>query len=254
VVQVYVFENRALTRQIIERAGNAGVDTLVLTVDTPRSPKKEWNVRNGFSVPVRGSVAGAIDVLAHPRWSMSVLLRYLANGGIPNYAHYPSSHRTSIAQSVPEDVKLAASLTWDDVVELRRHWNGKLVIKGILDVEDARLAVSHGCDGIVVSSHGARNFDSAPSVVDLLPVIAGAVGDRLTVFADSGVRRGSDIVKYMSLGARAVFCGRAPLYGVAVNGAMGARDVLRNRLGAQYEIGQTLNLSWSASDAVAIAE
>ncbi|WP_250514609.1 alpha-hydroxy acid oxidase [Caballeronia sp. INDeC2] len=129
--------------------------------------------------------------------------------------HYPAEFRTGIGRvAVAENVKLAASLTWKDVEEIRRFWKGNLIVKGVLDLEDARLAVAHGRDGIVISSHGGRNFDSGSTVVDRLPEIAEALGNKTAILADSGVRRGSDVVKYLSLSAEAVLCGRAPLYGV----------------------------------------
>lgn len=225
--QLYVFEDRELTRDLLRRAKTLGIKNLLLTADTARSPKKEWNTRNGFGIPIKPTVRGGLDVLSHPRWLTSVLLRYILTTGVPTYAHYPPEYRTKITRaSIWDNVKLARRLTWDDVAELRRAWDGNLVVKGILAKSDAEKALSLGADGIVVSCHGGRNSDSAPTAIKVLPEIADAVGSRMTVLADSGIRRGSDIVKYKAAGAEAVLLGRAPLYGAAANGERGATDVL----------------------------
>ncbi len=225
--QLYVWRDREMVRTLLDRAAAAGVTTLVLTVDTPLAPKREYNTRNGFAIPIVPSIAAGFDVASHPRWAWRVLLRYLRESGMPTYAHYPAAFRTSIArEAIAENVKLSERVTWDDVAELRRQWRGRLVVKGALHVDDARQAVASGVDGIVVSSHGGRNLDSAVSPADVLPQIAEAVGHRLTVFADSGVRRGSDVVKLLALGAKAVLLGRSMLYGTAVAGTAGASGVL----------------------------
>lgn len=225
--QLYVWNDRELTRGLLERVAATGVTTIVLTADTPMSPKREYNIRNGFNIPIEPTFAGALDVAAHPRWAWQVLGRYLRQGGMPGYANYPVEFRQPVTrQIVAERVRLAEKLTWDDVQSLRDHWQGKLVIKGLLHPDDARRAVELGCDGIVVSSHGGRNLDSAPPPAKVLRDIAAEVGGRTTILVDSGVRRGSDIVKYMALGADAVLVGRAVLYGVAVAGQAGAFDCL----------------------------
>ncbi|MGF6175044.1 alpha-hydroxy acid oxidase [Ensifer sp. 4252] len=225
--QLYVFEDRSLTRDLLVRAKALGIRNLLFTADTPRSPKKEWNLRNGFGIPIKPSVAGALDLLAHPRWSFSVMLRYILTTGMPTYAHYPPEYRTSITRSsVWDNVKLASKLTWDDFAEVRRQWDGNLVLKGVLTPSDAGRALALGADGIVVSCHGGRNMDCAPTAIDALPRIADAVSGRMTILADSGIRRGSDIAKYIAAGADAVLIGRATLYGTATAGEKGARDVL----------------------------
>jgi isopentenyl diphosphate isomerase/L-lactate dehydrogenase-like FMN-dependent dehydrogenase len=226
--QLYVFEDRDLTRQLIDRAKKLGIKNLLFTADTPRSPKKEWNVRNGFGIPIRPTVPGALDLICHPKWSISVMLRYLVTSGIPTYAHYPPEFRSKITQGgIRNNVRLARKLTWDDFAETRRLWDGNLMLKGVLDRQDAERALSAGADGIVVSCHGGRNMDSAPTALQVLPEIADAVGHKLTILADSGIRRGSDIVKCLAAGAQAVLVGRAPLYGAAVAGERGAIDILK---------------------------
>jgi L-lactate dehydrogenase (cytochrome) len=225
--QLYVWENRGLTQDLLSRVRGAGVETLVLTADTPASPKKEWNVRNGFGIPIVPSLRAGTDVALHPRWLARVLLRHLLRTGMPTYAHYPEAFKTRITRSaVTSDLRIDNRLTWDDLRELRRRWPGRLVVKGILGLDDAQRAHDCGADGIVVSSHGGRNLDSAPSPIDVLPAIADRLAARLTVLADSGIRRGSDIVKYLASGAQAVMIGRALLYGIAAGGEAGAVDVL----------------------------
>jgi L-lactate dehydrogenase (cytochrome) len=225
--QLYVFEDRVLTRELVRRAKTLGIKNLLFTADTPRSPKKEWNTRNGFGIPIKPTLGGAWDLAVHPAWSASVMLRYLMTTGVPTYAHYPPEFRTRITrESIRDNVKLARSLTWDDFKEIKRLWDGNLLLKGVLDREDAERALALGADGIVVSCHGGRNLDSAPVALEALPEIADAVGGRLTILADSGIRRGSDIAKYLAAGAQAVLVGRAPLYGTAVAGERGASAVL----------------------------
>jgi len=225
--QLYVFEDRNLTRDLLRRARDLGIRNLLLTADTARSPKKEWNTRNGFGIPIKPSLPGAVDVMMHPRWLTTVLLRYILTTGVPTYAHYPPEYRTKITRaSIWDNVKLARRLTWVDAAEIRRLWDGNLVIKGIMAKSDAEKALQLGADGIVVSCHGGRNLDSAPISFNVLPEIKDAVGSRMTVLADSGIRRGSDIVKYMAAGADAVLLGRATLYGAAADGERGAAGVL----------------------------
>ncbi len=225
--QLYVWRDRKLTHALIDRARDAGAETLVLTADTVVSPKREYNQHNGFGIPLKPSLRGAIDVAFHPRWLFSVLVRALMTEGVPTYAHYPAEFRTAITQVASSDaLKLADNVTWADVTELRRRWPGRLVIKGILRADDALKAVDCGVDGIVVSNHGARNLDIAPSPIDVLPSIADTVGDRLVVLADSSVRRGSDVVKLLASGAKAVLVGRSVLFGLATSGGAGARHAL----------------------------
>jgi L-lactate dehydrogenase (cytochrome) len=226
-LQLYVWRDRALTYRFLERARAAGAEALLLTVDTVVPPNREYNVHNGFGVPLRPSFAVLRDVSVRPRWLLSVLLRQLLTAGIPTYAHYPAGFRTRIGRiAVADAVRLDDRVDWNDVRELRRRWPGPLILKGILSRADALKAVEAGCDGIVVSSHGARNLDSAIAAADALAPIADAVAGRLTVLADSGIRRGSDVVKALALGAKAVLVGRLPLFGVAADGERGAKAAL----------------------------
>ena len=226
--QLYVWKNRARTLALLDRAWAAGAETLVVTVDTAVTPNREYNIRNGFGIPLQPSVRAGVDLLLHPRWTAQVMLRALRTSGVPTYAHYPDEFRTRLGRaSLSAEVNLATDVTWDDVQILRRHWKGRLVLKGVLRVADALTACSLGVDAIVVSNHGARNLDAAPGPTDMLPAIASAVGERLEVLADSGVRRGADIARFVALGAKGVLVGRATLYGVAMGGAAGAGRVLQ---------------------------
>lgn len=225
--QLYVWRDRSLTHALLDRVAACGVDTLILTVDTAVSPKREYNRHNGFNVPVVPSLRGALDVARHPAWAGGVLLRLLANGGWPGYAHYPERFRTRITDATAHDpIRLCDRVSWDDVAELRRRWAGRIILKGLLAPEDALRAAESGVEAVVVSNHGGRNLDCAPSPLAVLPRIMDAVGDRMTVLADSGVRRGSDAAKLLAAGAAAVLLGRAPLFGLAAGGQAGAEHAL----------------------------
>ncbi len=225
--QLYVWRDRSLTHALLDRVAACGVDTLILTVDTAVSPKREYNRHNGFNVPVTPSLRGALDVARHPAWAGGVLLRLLADGGWPGYAHYPPQFRTRITDATAHDpIRLCDRVSWDDVAELRRRWPGRIILKGLLAPGDALRAAESGVEAVVVSNHGGRNLDCAPSPFAVLPRIMDAVGDRMTVLADSGVRRGSDAAKLLAAGAAAVLLGRAPLFGLAAGGQAGAQHAL----------------------------
>lgn len=233
--QLYMWHDRALSYQLLDRAKAAGIETLVLTADTVALPNREYNTRNGFEVPIRASIRGGLDMLLHPSWVWRVLWRYIREEGVPTYQHYPPGYRAKITRKAASDsVRLADSLTWDDFAELRRRWSGKLLLKGVLRADDAVRARDHGADAIVVTSHGARNLDGAASPIEVLPAIADAIGGSIEIIADSGVRRGSDVLKLIALGARAVMVGRSVLYGTAANGQVGAQQVLE-LLGKEIE-------------------
>ncbi len=221
--QLYVWRDRSLSLGLVDRAWKAGIETLVVTVDAIVPPKREYNARNGYDVPLKPSLRGAWDVASHPRWFTQVLLRYLTTEGMPTHANYPAAFRSKITRAKLGDaVRMDPSLDWDDIAELRKRWRGNLVIKGILNAEDAAKAVSCGVNGIVVSNHGGRDLDSAVAPAEVLPEIVDRVGEKLVVLADSSIRRGSDVVKLLALGAKAVLVGRAFLYGLAAGGEAGA--------------------------------
>lgn len=226
--QLYAWRDRSLTMQLLDRVRGCDCDCLVVTVDTPVAPNREYNQRNGFAIPFTPSLRSAVDFAAHPRWLLGVFGRYLLREGVPTYAHYPQAFRRAITRpSVAEGVQLDHRLGWGDIRVLRDHWQGKLIIKGLLSVEDAEAAIAVGADGIVVSVHGGRNLDCLPPPARCLPAIRQAVGGRIAVLADSGVRRGTDVLKYLALGAEAVLVGRVPLWGLAAGGERGAEAALR---------------------------
>lgn len=236
--QLYVWKDRKLTFDLLDRARSAGVETILLTSDNAVNPKREYNVTNGFDMPMRYSVPAVWDMLKHPGWLLGVLGRYWANRGIPAHANYPAAFRSSIIKAKPsERVAIDASLNWRDVEDLRAYWKGNLVVKGVLHPETAIRAHKVGADGIVVSNHGGRMFDSAIAPADILPRIADLVGNKLTILADSGIHRGSDVVKLVSLGAKSVLVGRAFLFGTATGGEKGAIGVMKM---LQDEIDRTM--------------
>jgi isopentenyl diphosphate isomerase/L-lactate dehydrogenase-like FMN-dependent dehydrogenase len=195
------------------------------------SGNREYNLRNGFTIPFSYSRKSVTDVLRHPRWLLSVLARYVMTTGMPTYANYPEELKTTItARPMGRSMLKCESLNWEHLRALRKMWPGKLMVKGVLHPDDAKLAADCGADGVIVSNHGGRNLDSSMAPLDMLPEVVDAVGKRMTVIVDGGFRRGSDIVKAMALGAHAVLIGRATLYGVAAAGEAGAVraiDILR---------------------------
>ncbi|MBP2293704.1 alpha-hydroxy acid oxidase [Azospirillum rugosum] len=225
--QLYVWRNRDRAIQLVKRAERAGAEALVLTVDTAVAPNREYNIRNGFGIPIKPSLRAGLDCVAHPRWFVTVFAKYLRNGGVPTYAHYPDEFRTALGRvAVADEISLAQDVSWEDVRTLRSAWKGQLILKGVLRADDAVRAAELGVDGIVVSNHGARNLDGAATPATCLPEIVDRVGHRLTVLADGGVRRGSHVAKYIGMGAQGVLLGRSVLYGLAIGGAEGAGAVL----------------------------
>ena len=225
--QLYMWREKELSYELVKRAARAGFETLIWTVDIPHKPNREHDQRNGFSMPYQLNARSVIDALRHPEWLATVLGRYMAGPGMPRHVNFPDQYqqkftgRATVAKALQAD-----RLSWEDVDRLREIWPGKLIVKGVMRVDDARQAAARGVDGIVVSNHGGRSMDSAPSTLDVLPGIAAAVGARTTVLVDSGIRRGSDIVKCLALGAKGVLTGRATLYGVGAGGEAGAAKAL----------------------------
>jgi isopentenyl diphosphate isomerase/L-lactate dehydrogenase-like FMN-dependent dehydrogenase len=225
--QLYLWPDRSLSHQLVERAKAAGFKALVMTVDGASSGNREYNLRNGFTVPFTFSSRAIVDIARHPRWLIGVMLRYLLANGMPTYENYPAEARARLTAGPMGRTSLRTdSLSWSDLDALRRIWPHKLIVKGMLSPEDATKAVDHGADGIGVSNHGGRNLDGIISPIEALPRIADAIGKRASVFVDSGFRRGTDVVKAIALGADAVMVGRSTLYGVAAGGFDGAARAL----------------------------
>jgi len=241
-LQLYVWQDRKSTYELIERAWRNKFEKLVVTVDTAVSPNREYNVRNGFTIPMRLTARNVWDVAMRPRWATGVMLRYLLTNGLPKHANYPEHLRKSLVSkpAAPSPRASAKTFCWDEVKELRDRWQGKLLLKGVLHPEDAELARATGIDGLVISNHGGRNLDSCVSPVAQLPVIRRAVGQEMLLLADSGMQRGSDALKAIALGANGVLFGRFPLWGAAVAGEAGARHALRI---IKHEMLRTLSLS-----------
>lgn len=225
--QLYMWPDRSLSHELVNRAKAAGYKALIVTVDGVSAGNREYNIRNGFTIPFTFSARNVIDMMRHPRWLFGTMLRYLATTGMPMYANYPAAAKAKMTKGPMGRSSLRTdSIRWDDFDELRRIWPHKLIVKGVLDAEDAATAVDHGADGIDVSNHGGRNLDGIASPIEVLPEIADAVGSRATIFMDSGIRRGTDVVKALALGADAVMVGRSTLYGIAAGGEAGASRAL----------------------------
>jgi (S)-mandelate dehydrogenase len=221
--QLYMWPDKSMSHKLVERAKSAGFEALVVTVDGAVSPNREYNLRNGFTIPFSFTRRNIADVLMHPRWLFGVLARYVLTTGMPRYENYPSEIKYKVtAAPMGRSQMKNDSLNWDDLKVLREMWPGLLIVKGLAHPQDAVRAADCGADAVVVSNHGGRNLDGSMAPLEALPDVVDAVGHRITVIVDSGFRRGSDVVKALALGANAVMIGRATLYGVAAGGAAGA--------------------------------
>ena len=224
-LQLYVQEDRAIAQDLMRRAAARGYTTLMLTVDTPVHGKRDHDTRNGFRMPLPLTPRLLWDVARHPRWCV----RMLRQGGAPQLVNLARSAGVAPRlsnQAAALSRRMDRRLTWDAFEWLREHWRGKVLVKGLLAVADAELALRHGADGIVLSNHGGRQLEAVPSALEVLPAVREAVGSRLEILVDGGVRRGADIAKARALGASAVLLGRAPLYGLAARGEAGVDEVL----------------------------
>jgi isopentenyl diphosphate isomerase/L-lactate dehydrogenase-like FMN-dependent dehydrogenase len=225
--QLYMWKEEELSYEMVGRARDAGFEALVVTIDGALGNNREYNRRNGFTIPFTISPRSLADMTLHPEWLIGVMFRYLATTGMPRHENYPEKYSHRITRGTGSERPMRhVAMTWEDIDRMRDFWPGKLIIKGILREEDAVLAVEHGADGVVISNHGGRALDAAAPSMDILPEVVRAVGDRTTVILDSGIRRGSDIVKALALGADGVLTGRATLYGTAVAGQAGAEKAL----------------------------
>ncbi|GGB04550.1 alpha-hydroxy-acid oxidizing enzyme [Brucella endophytica] len=219
---------------LVDRVAAAGFKTLVLTVDTAALANRENNIRAGFSTPLRPSLTHAWQGLTHPRWTFGTFVRTLVRHGVPHFENsYATRGAPIISGNVMRDFGKRDHLDWRHLARIRERWTGTLVVKGIMHQDDAARAVQHGVDGVIVSNHGGRQLDGTISPLKALPAIADRVGDRVTVMMDGGIRRGTDIVKALALGARFVFVGRPFLYASAIGGEAGvamAADILKTEL------------------------
>jgi isopentenyl diphosphate isomerase/L-lactate dehydrogenase-like FMN-dependent dehydrogenase len=226
--QFYMWPERKQSHEVIARAKAAGFEALVFTVDTPVAPGREYNLRNGMTIPFKFTAKNTLDVLMHPRWLTGVWLHHMLTTGTPRYQNFPASKQTKIT-ALPRgrSSNFCPDITWDDVRELRKLWPGKLIIKGIQHAQDTVKAADCGANAVVISNHGGRVLDAAPVPLLTLPSVVDAVGKRITVIVDSGFNRGAHVIKALALGAHAVMLGRAPLHGVAAAGEAGALRALQ---------------------------
>lgn len=229
--QLYVMKDRGFVRSLIERAAAARCSALLLTVDLPMMGQRHVDIRNGLSVPPALGVKNLLKMAMKPGWTLGILSgkrRTMGNfdGHVTNAAGIGSIIRWVATQ-------FDQTVTWRDVEWVRSHWRGKLVIKGILDVEDARLAVKTGATALVVSNHGGRQLDGAPSSISALPRVADAVGADIEVLFDGGIRSGQDLLRALALGAKGCLIGRAYIYGLGAGGELGvakAIEILQREL------------------------
>jgi isopentenyl diphosphate isomerase/L-lactate dehydrogenase-like FMN-dependent dehydrogenase len=221
--QLYPWEDEEGNYEMVTRARDLGWEALVVTIDHAPGRGREHNERNGFSFPFTPNMTAALDMARHPGWMWRVMRKYVMNEGMPTNANFPDRYRHSVIDGKTRvRPKRFEAMTWEHIRKFRDFWPRKLIVKSILCGDQARAAVDAGADAVVVSNHGGRAFDSAIATVDILPEVVQAVGDRCTVILDSGIRRGSDILKALALGAKMVLVGRATLYGTACGGQAGA--------------------------------
>lgn len=224
--QAYLPGDTAQIASLIERVRKAGVKTLVITVDTPVKANRENNVRAGFSTPLRPSVALAYQGVTHPRWLFGTFLRTIAKHGMPYFENnYAIRGAPIFSASVMRDFTDRGHLNWEHVRQIRQQWSGAMVIKGVMHAADAARCQQIGIDGIVVSNHGGRQIDGSVPPLYVLPEIAEASGAML-VMADSGIRRGTDVIKAIAFGAKATFIGRPFNYASAVAGQAGVAHAI----------------------------
>ena len=229
--QLYVMRDRGFGRALIERASAAGCSALVLTVDLQVLGQRHCDIRNGMTVPPEIRLRNVIDIGTKPGWALGILKgRRKTFGNLAGHVRGMEGV-TSLAQWTAS--QFDPTLSWKDVEWVRSLWPGKLILKGILDVEDAKTAAKTGAAAIVVSNHGGRQLDGAPSSIAALPRIADAVGADVEVMFDGGIRTGADVVRALALGARSCMIGRAYVYGLGAGGQAGVAksiEILRNEL------------------------
>ncbi|CAG9250869.1 L-lactate dehydrogenase [Paraburkholderia unamae] len=235
--QLYVMRDRGFNASLIERAKLAGCSALVVTLDLQINGQRHKDLKNGMTVPPRLTPSNLLDFASKPGWMLRALRGAKTFG---NLAGHIKGGEDVIAISKWVAQQFDPTLCWDDLATIRRAWDRKLVLKGILSAEDARMAASIGADAIVVSNHGGRQLDGAPSSIDALPAIVDAVGDQVEVWVDGGIRTGQDVMKALALGAKGTMVGRAFMYAL---GAMGEAGVTRMLQILQSELDVSMALS-----------
>jgi L-lactate dehydrogenase (cytochrome) len=218
--QAYLPGETGPITQLVERVARAGFDTLVLTVDVPVSANRENNVRSGFSRPLKPTLRLAWESVKRPRWLLGMFLRTLLVDGMPHFENM--GPRIPLITNLSRGDGERDRLAWTHLELMRRLWKGRLILKGVLDPEDARIARESGVDGVIVSNHGGRQLDGAAAPLRVLPAVVAQAGG-MTVMMDGGIRRGTDVLKAFALGAQFVFVGRPFLYAATIGGEAGVR-------------------------------
>ncbi|WP_423754366.1 alpha-hydroxy acid oxidase [Castellaniella defragrans] len=222
--QLYVMRDREFINGLIDRARAAGCSALMVTLDLQVSSQRHKDIKNGLTTPPRLTLANIADMMTRPYWCQGMLrTKRRSFGNIIGHARGVTNIRSMAAWTAEQ---FDPTLSWQDLAWIKERWGGKLIVKGIMDARDARLAVQAGADALVVSNHGGRQLDGAPSSVAALPAIARAVGDEIEVWMDGGIRTGQDILRALALGARGVLMGRAFLYALGAYGEAGVRRCL----------------------------
>jgi L-lactate dehydrogenase (cytochrome) len=229
--QLYVMKDRAFIERLIERARAAKCSALVLTLDLQVLGQRHKDLRNGMTAPPKLTVANILNLMTKPRWCLG--MAGTPRRGFGNIVGHASDVSDMSSLSAWTSQQFDPALSWDDVAWVKKLWGGKLIIKGIMDVEDAKLAADSGADALIVSNHGGRQLDGAQSSIAALSAIVDAVGDRIEIHMDGGVRSGQDVIRALALGAKGVYIGRPFLYGLGAGGQAGVAkclDIIRNEL------------------------
>lgn len=237
VYQFYFHKDRGLNRAMLERAKSAGIDVMMLTVDSITGGNRERDLRTGFSIPFRLTLAGMAQFAIKPAWGINYLTH--ESFKLPQLDEHVDMGGGTMSIGRYFTEMLDPSMTWDDVAKMVELWDGQFCLKGVMSVEDARRAVEIGCTGIVLSNHGGRQLDGSRAPFDQLEEIVAAVGDRIDVIMDSGIQRGTHVLKALSLGAKAVGGGRFYLYPLAAAGQAGVERAL-TLMRAEIERGMKL--------------
>jgi (S)-mandelate dehydrogenase len=225
--QLYMWADKEMSMKFLERVKNAGFDTLIVTVDGPVGPNREYNKKNGFATPLKYTPKLLAQLVAKPGWCYRVLLKQYVNRGAFKKENYPEEiERRVLSASEETTVVKTDSQCWEDIRKIRDMWKGNLLIKGLQSAEDAVLAADEGLDGVIMSNHGGRYVDCAPAPLQVVAETRAAIGDRIALIIDSGARRGSDIVKALACGADMVMSGRPTLFGAAAANEPGAYRAL----------------------------
>ena len=224
--QAYLAGDVSRIEPLVDRVAAAGYDTFVVTADVPVPPNRENNIRNGFRVPIAITPKVAWDTLSHPHWLFGTWARTIVNHGMPHFENMDARRGPPVlAKNLMRNIGKRDQLAWKHVELIRKRWQGKLVVKGLIAPADARIARESGVDGVIVSNHGGRQLDYTLSSLRTLPEIAADAGG-MTVMLDGGIRRGTDVLKALALGAQFVFIGRPFLYAAVVAGEPGVRRAL----------------------------